>query len=101
MQRKPILINEVKAEQPAPMPKKLGTIKPHKGHTLFEVDLAESVIRKATIRKVDADFPLKPGETIVLNKAVVVKPGCVYVSALNMQNAKKKVIKQLYAARKK
>lgn len=96
---------EVVQEQISKVPSKIGTIKPHKGHTLFEADLANSVIRKATIRKVDADIgPYLNGNKhieVALNKAVVVQPGCVYISALNIENAKRKLIKQIYATSKK
>ncbi len=78
---------------------KVGTIRPHKGHTLFQIDLESGEVTEAEFDRLDVDFEelkkeeasrLKPG----VKKRVVVKKGCVYISALNKTNAIKKFAKQ-------
>jgi hypothetical protein len=78
---------------------KIGTIRPHKGHTLFQINLESGEVTEAEFDRQDVDFKelkkeessrLKPG----VIKKVVVKKGCIYVSALNKTNAIKKFAKQ-------
>lgn len=89
----------------------LGTIKPHKGHTLFKVNKVDLTIEEAEFedsstvtwreaigarvkkekgvvnRDVDeANIPLK-------KKKVIVDPNYFYISALNIKSVEKKLIK--------
>lgn len=89
-------VRKAEAEQISKKPKKVGQIKPKPGHTLFEIDLSQSVVRKAVLRSVDANFPLNGKvEEMTLNKAVVMQPHCLYVSALNATNAVRKAKKMI------
>ena len=66
-----------------PLFKKVGSLTPHAGHTLFEIN-------HNTQQVVVAEFiPSESGK-----KKVLVKEGCEYVSALNMKNAIKKYLKK-------
>jgi hypothetical protein len=62
------------------------------GHKVWELDVAEGVIREAKIERVDAEVG-KHG-TKIRNK-VIQREGCLYVPALNARNADKKFIKML------
>lgn len=67
----------------------IGSIRQHKGHTLWEINLIQGKVEPATFKeeKVLLDGSIK--------KMVVAKEGCIYVSALNKKTATKKAIKQL------
>ena len=61
----------------------LGTIVPHKGHTLYKVDLETeevSLAKYSSAYNVDKTIP----------KKVIVEEGYYFVSALNRKNALKK-----------
>ncbi len=65
----------------------LGKIKPEKGHTVFEFNLLTGEIKKAMVEeKIIAGQGIK--------KKLIIQNGFYYVSALNMKNAKKKILKQ-------
>jgi hypothetical protein len=69
------------------------TLKPKKGHTLFEVNLIEKTIELAIfdeLPNVNYEDALK-GQFAVKRK-ITKKPNCIYITALN----KKNVIKILY-----
>lgn len=68
--------------------KKVGRVVPRRGHTLYEVNMVEQTIEKATFEKQD----YVAGEKAPTKK-VVMKKNCVYISALNEKNLKKKVLK--------
>jgi len=64
-----------------------GSIKIHKGHTLFEINLEEKSI-------VAAEFESKDYVVDGRNSLKVLeKKNCVYIPALNEKNALKKLIK--------
>ena len=67
----------------------LGTIRPHRGHTLFSVNKKTLEIKKAEFEKQDASFYFKKQ-----NKKVVVEENCLYIPALNKKNLIKKLRKQ-------
>lgn len=66
-----------------------GTIKPIKGHFVWEINEETGDIKKAEYRK----------DTVVAfstqshKEKLVTKPDCVYIPALNAENAKKKYLK--------
>jgi hypothetical protein len=70
-----------------------GKIKPHPGHILFEIDLSKAVIEAvpATYQKIAYIFnPFwQTDSKIAANKKVIIKPDCVYISAMNATNALK------------
>lgn len=78
--------------------KLVGRLRPAKGHTLYEVNLTTGEVNAAQFE----------GETLIIKdlnsnapenhktKKVMVNKGCVYVSALNVKNLMKKLIKAGY-----
>lgn len=68
----------------------LGTVKPKKGHTMFEVNYKLKTIVEAVfdevpaIKFLDAKLGIKSA-----SKKITKKEGCVYVSALNKTNVLK------------
>lgn len=64
--------------------KKVGHLKPHKGHTTFEYNHATGKLNVAEIKTTDEG-----------KKFIDVKEDCIYISALNRKNAFKK-LKQHY-----
>lgn len=60
-----------------------------KGHTLFEINLHTGDVVKAEYVEVNLELL---GENV--RKKVITKPDCIYISALNIQNAAKKFIQK-------
>lgn len=87
--------------------KLVGRIRPHKGHTIFEVNLSNGEVRKAEFEDSVARYaPKTEGrslrahverfDTIASNpvsRKVKVNPDCIYVSALNLNNLFRKLKK--------
>lgn len=76
--------------------KHIGSIRPNKGHTLFEFDRNAMVIRKAKFERdevVSFEKEANPKKLGTSHKRVIIKEGCFYLSALNHKNAIKKLIK--------
>lgn len=65
----------------------LGSIKPKKGHTLFEVNINSKTIEKAVF---DEKPPLKFTDAKLgvksCSKKITRKDECIYISALNKKN---------------
>jgi hypothetical protein len=61
----------------------LGTIFPHKGHTLYKLDLETEEV---SLAKYSSDYNVDQ----TIPKKVIVEEGYYYVSALNKENALKK-----------
>ena len=75
-------------------------IVPKKGHTLFQINLETGDVTKAEFTSVDMELS-KLSENVTsqeVKKKVITKPNCIYISALNIQNAAKKFAKQAKAA---
>ncbi|AVR47247.1 hypothetical protein C7S20_19425 [Christiangramia fulva] len=106
---------EVRKKEVEKKQKLLGSKKVHKGHTLYEINLKEHTIVEATFEKEVADYekeakPVKKQLGIVqfkdghrkvmidnfdrISKKVIKKPNCIYISALNKKNLKKKLIQR-------
>jgi len=72
----------------------IHTLKPERGHILFEFDLDKREVRRAKFVKPKEisylDVAQGLGKT---NKEVDGKDGCIYISALNEENAWKKFLK--------
>jgi hypothetical protein len=68
----------------------------HKGHTLFEIDLTNYTIKEAEYEKVDVHLK-RIGDAAnykEVKRKIIQKPNCIYISALNKNNALKKFQKQ-------
>ena len=63
----------------------VDTIRPHKGHTLFEIDCSTGEINAAKYEQIDGVFS---GEGV--RKKVLIKENCLYISCLNKKTALKK-----------
>lgn len=90
------LVEKTAIEQVAPKKQEyhlIGRQRRVAGHTLFEFNKITKDIRKAEIKS-NAYTSFATGKVIVEQK-VQVKPNCIYIQALNVINAKKK-IKKLY-----
>lgn len=88
--------------------KLVGRIRPHKGHTIFEVDLGTGEVKKAEFEDAVAKYnPKTEGrslrahverfDTLASNpviRKIKVNPNCIYVSALNVNSLMKKLIKK-------
>lgn len=72
--------------------KLLGTIRPHKGHTMYQLNLAAGEISEAVFEEITASFKGGP-----VKRKLIVKQGFIYQSALNKKNAEKKFKKRLAA----
>ena len=64
-----------------------GSFKPHPGHTLFQYNHITKELTEAKMELMPADFknPKKRKQKVVMEE------GCSYISALNKQNAYKKL----------
>jgi len=71
-------------------------IKPHKGHTLWEIDLGTGDTRPAEYEQIDMELARlgTAANYKTIRKKVITKPNCIYISALNIDNAAKKFAKQ-------
>ena len=70
--------------------KHLGRMRLQKGMSLYEVDYDEQVVREAEYQSevLDIGTLRKPKKQIV--RRVLTKPNCLYIQALNPQNALRK-----------
>lgn len=64
-----------------------GTISPRKGHKVFEVNELTGECKEASYKSDTAAFNIR---VKLPPKKMVVNPDCVYIPALNSDNAKKK-----------
>lgn len=77
-------------EQTAPIKKQkrlLGKIIPMPGHRVFQLDISTGEVTEAEFEN---DIEVTPGKFI---KKIKHRPFCIYQSALNLENAKKKFLK--------
>jgi hypothetical protein len=72
---------------------KLATIKPQRGHKLFEVNSETKEITEAEFEILDIKYE-DARDNKQVRKKVICKPGHIYVSALNKKNVIKKLNKQ-------
>lgn len=83
----------VKQTQAETQKVKIGTLRPKRGHSLFEVNLKLKTICLADFNKTEVvKFEDAMKGTISVNKKVDIKDDCIYISALNKRN----VIKVLH-----
>ena len=69
-----------------------GSIRPQKGHTLFELNLKTKEIKPATFEELD--FVVNQ-ITNGKKKKVIMQTDCIYISALNEKNALRKFFKSI------
>lgn len=67
----------------------MGSMRPHKGHKVFELDTKTGEIRLAEFEPIVVHFQQKGTP----RRKIIIKKGCQYVSALNYRNAIKKFTK--------
>lgn len=70
---------------------------PHRGHTLFEIEIETGTIRPAEYNLKQNYFfnwSWKPGDPIASERSLIRNAGCVYISALNKTQALKKYLKE-------
>lgn len=75
---------EVVATKPYQL-KKIASIRPYKGHTLYEFNLQLGTFKPASFKEVNSDTKGN------ISKVVISNPNCIYVSALNTKNLIKKL----------
>jgi|GEM_PF-4575237 len=88
--------DEVKEVRQAELEKKIthvGYLKPHKGHKIWEFNTKTGDIRIAEMEDVPHNpfNKAKSGLPEGPKKKLMTKENCVYVSALNIENAVKKI----------
>ncbi len=73
-----------------------GTIIPHDGHVLYELNLSTNEIKEAKYLKQDYVFnpEWSPSKKAKIDSKVIMNKGCIYISALNKINALKKFEKR-------
>ena len=64
--------------------KLVGHLKPHKGHTVFKYNKKTAELSKAVFDQIEEETS---------NKRITIEEDCVYVSALNVKNAIKRLAK--------
>ena len=67
----------------------LGTLRIHKGHNMYELDINNRWIQEAAF---EPEIEISKGRFV--KKRLVIRPGCLYVSALNIVNAERKFKKK-------
>ena len=69
----------------------LGSLRPHKGHKLFECNLLTGLIKEAEY-EAKKDTIKYNQISYVESKKLIIHPDCIYIPALNLKNAKKKFL---------
>ncbi len=82
--------HEIKAQEEKQ--KYHGSLKMHRGHTLFEINLVNKEIKKAEFQETVYDAASKHNK---IRKKVIMRDDCVYIAALNEKNALKKLMKKI------
>jgi hypothetical protein len=82
---------EIKAIKPIQKEKQLlATLKPQKGHRCFEINTATGEINEALFDRKNVHYRITGNISGFVKKELLVKEGCVYITALNKENALKK-----------
>lgn len=71
----------------------LGKIKPKNGQKIYEINEESGEIREAEFVSKTINFVQAAKKDFSLQKELVVKEDCIYIPALNIENAKKKYLK--------
>lgn len=78
--------------------KKFDTLRPKPGHTCYELDLATGNIQPSKFESINVDYISAKEGSKDLNKKIITKDTCLYVTALNKKNADKKFAQILLAS---
>lgn len=70
----------------------IGSTKIRRGHTLFEINYKEMTIVKAEFV---SEIVMGTNRSTTKKKKVNVKPNCIYIGALNKDNAVKKFFNEI------
>jgi hypothetical protein len=88
---------EVSAEMPNKREEKyIATLYPKNGHSCFEINLVTKEIKLACFEDVAADFVNAAKGNFIKKSKILIKPNCIYETALNKENVAKKFIKRLH-----
>ncbi len=77
---------------------KKATINPYPGHILYEFDLKNKKINVAEFEEQNIEFLKLDKRWAGVTKKVIIKPDCIYISALNQKNAEKEYDKVMAKA---
>jgi hypothetical protein len=76
----------------------IGRMRPHKGHTVFEVNCTTGEVVPAKFEVETVNFIAAANGDLSPRKKILAKENCMYIAALNKANALKKFFKQLRKA---
>lgn len=89
LEQRPVIKNEL-----------LLRLRPKKGHRCYEMNVTTGQVEEAVV--VETDAVIAPGASMPsVVKKVLIKPNCIYTTALNKQNAFRHLIKQIQSANTK
>ena len=74
--------------------KLLGTLKPQKGHKCFEINLSTNDVTEATFY--DSEITILSSSMYSPKRKIKIKENCIYITALNKENAIKKFNKMIW-----
>jgi hypothetical protein len=87
---------EISAEIPNKREEKyIATLHPQKGHSCFEMNLVTKEIKLAEFENVVGSFTDAANGNFIKKSKVLIKPNCIYTTALNLVNADKRFIKMI------
>lgn len=72
--------------------RRVGQLKPHRGHTIFKYNKKTNKLEKAKFEEDDERFPTELNQK-GKRKIIMAEEDCIYVSALNVKNAVKRLAK--------
>jgi len=84
-------IENVKKQKELTESRKIGEVRPSKGHTLYEVNLKDKTIEVAIFEKIDIDWYTAISRDYSKVRKLISKSNCIYISALNVKNVLKKL----------
>jgi hypothetical protein len=92
----PDIVQELKTPEKSEF-KLIARLKPRNGHTVYEYNTVTGEVGEAKFEKSDLAVKFSRSEDGVLyaynesNKRIIRKPNCIYDSALNEKNFRKKI----------
>lgn len=84
-------IEIVKQQQAKTEEKFVKRFRPHPGHIMFELNKETGEIAPAVFESLPISYEKAIKNDLSNNKKIVMNPNCIYVSALNIKNALKKL----------
>ena len=87
-------VKEVRKKEEEKQEKYLGSMKPHKGHKTFKYDTKTGELTEAKFEEDIASFVKKDKKDLSpRRRRIIAEKECIYVSALNIKNAVKRLAK--------